>query len=153
MQKETTPIVLNLSNAIIDKLLAAYPDSQVKTHDLTVNPLPHLFEDQVAAFYTPAEQRTDSHKKLVSYSDQAIQDLKEADFVVIGVPLYNFNIPSTLKSWIDNVVRHGLTGIANLRLAGEVITMNSRRREYVNEGLPYQFVTSQAQLSARYALN
>jgi FMN-dependent NADH-azoreductase len=100
---------IKLSNAIIDKLLAAHPDSQVKTHDLTVNPLPHLFEDQVAAFYTPAEQRTDSHKQLVSYSDQAIQDLKEADFVVIGVPLYNFNIPSTLKSWIDNIVRHGLT--------------------------------------------
>ncbi|OQP44756.1 FMN-dependent NADH-azoreductase [Niastella yeongjuensis] len=100
---------IKLSNAIIDKLLAAYPDSQVKTHDLTANPLPHLFEDQVAAFYTPAEQRTDDHKKLVSYSDQAIQDLKEADFVVIGVPLYNFNIPSSLKSWIDNIVRHNIT--------------------------------------------
>ncbi len=100
---------IKLSNAIIDKLLATYPNSEVKTHDLTVNPLPHLFEDQVAAFYTPAEQRTDSHKKLVSYSDQAIEDLKDADFVVIGVPLYNFNIPSTLKSWIDNIVRHGIT--------------------------------------------
>jgi hypothetical protein len=45
------------------------------------------------------------------------------------------------------------TGIANLRLAGEVIVMNSRRREYVNDGLPYQFVTSIAQVSARYSLN
>ena len=45
------------------------------------------------------------------------------------------------------------TGIANLRLAGEVIVMNSRRREYVNEGLPYQFVTSIAQLSARYSFD
>jgi FMN-dependent NADH-azoreductase len=100
---------VKLSNAIIDKLLAAYPDSQVKTHDLTANPLPHLHESQLTAFFTPVEQRTDSHKELVSYSDQAIQDLKEADFVVIGVPLYNFNIPSSLKAWVDHVVRAGIT--------------------------------------------
>lgn len=100
---------IKLSNAIIDKLLAAYPDSQVKTHDLTANPLPHLHENQLNAFFTPEEKRTDSHKELVSYSEQAIQDLKEADFVVIGVPLYNFSIPSSLKAWIDNVVRAGIT--------------------------------------------
>lgn len=100
---------IKLSNAIIDKLLAAYPDSQVKTHDLTANPLPHLHESQLNAFFTPVEQRTESHKQLVSYSDQAIQDLKEADFVVIGVPLYNFNIPSSLKAWVDHVVRAGIT--------------------------------------------
>lgn len=100
---------IKLSNAIIDKLLAAYPDSQVKTHDLTANPLPHLHESQLNAFFTPEEKRTDSHKELVSYSDQAIKDLKEADFVVIGVPLYNFNIPSSLKAWVDHVVRAGIT--------------------------------------------
>jgi FMN-dependent NADH-azoreductase len=100
---------IKLGNAIIDKLLAAYPGSHVKTHDLTANPLPHLHENELAAFFTPAEQRTDSHKELVSYSDQAIQDLKEADFVVIGVPLYNFSIPSSLKAWIDHVVRAGIT--------------------------------------------
>jgi FMN-dependent NADH-azoreductase len=100
---------IKLANAIIDKLLAAHPDSIVKTHDLTANPLPHLFEDQLNAFFTPEDKRTDSHKQLVDYSDQAIQDLKEADFVVIGVPLYNFNIPSSLKAWIDNVVRAGIT--------------------------------------------
>jgi FMN-dependent NADH-azoreductase len=100
---------IKLANVIIDKLLAAYPGSHVKTHDLTANPLPHLHENQLAAFFTPEEKRTDSHKELVSYSDQAIQDLKEADFIVIGVPLYNFNIPSALKAWIDHIVRSGIT--------------------------------------------
>lgn len=100
---------IKLSNAIIDKLLAAHPDSQVKTHDLTANPLPHLHENQLNAFFTPEEQRTDSHKQLVDYSDQAIQDLKEADIIVIGVPLYNFSIPSALKAWVDHVVRRGIT--------------------------------------------
>jgi FMN-dependent NADH-azoreductase len=100
---------IKLANVIIDKLLTAYPDSHVKTHDLTANPLPHLHENQLTAFFTPEEKRTDDHKELVSYSDQAIQDLKEADFIVIGVPLYNFNIPSALKAWVDHIVRSGIT--------------------------------------------
>lgn len=100
---------IKLGNVIIDKLLAAYPGSQVKTQDLTVNPLPHLHEDQVTAFYTPEEKRTNSHKALVSTSDQVIQNLKEADFIVVGVPLYNFNIPSSLKAWVDHIVRSGVT--------------------------------------------
>lgn len=98
-----------LSNAIIDKLLTVYPDSTVKTHDLTKNPLPHLHPEQLTAFFTPDENRTPDHKDLVSYSDQAINDLKEADIIVIGVPLYNFSIPSSLKAWVDNVVRAGIT--------------------------------------------
>ncbi|WP_207513651.1 FMN-dependent NADH-azoreductase [Longitalea luteola] len=98
-----------LSNAIIDKLLTVYPDSHVKTHDLTKNPLPHLHPEHVTAFFTPEEQRTQDHKELVSYSDQAISDLKEADIIVIGVPLYNFSIPSSLKAWIDHIVRAGVT--------------------------------------------
>lgn len=100
---------IKLSDAIIDKLLTVYPDSYVKTHDLTANPLPHLHERQLAAFFTPEEQRTPDHKEAVSYSDQAIQDLKEADIIVIGVPIYNFGIPSSLKAWIDHIVRAGIT--------------------------------------------
>jgi len=98
-----------LSDSIIDKLLTVYPGSHVKTHDLNANPLPHLAPDQLAAFFTPEEQRTDNHKELVSYSDQAIQDVKEADLIVIGVPLYNFTIPSSLKAWVDHIVRAGIT--------------------------------------------
>ncbi|HEY8894087.1 MAG TPA: NAD(P)H-dependent oxidoreductase [Niastella sp.] len=100
---------IKLSDAIIDKLLTAYPGSHVKTHDLTANPMPHLQERQLEAFFTPEDLRTPDHKDAVSYSDQAIQDLKEADIIVIGVPLYNFSIPSALKAWIDHVVRRGIT--------------------------------------------
>jgi len=100
---------IKLANAIIDKLLAAYPGSHIKTHDLTANPLPHLHENQLNAFFTPVEKLSESHKQLVDYSDQAIQDLKEADIIVIGVPLYNFSIPSALKAWVDHVVRRGIT--------------------------------------------
>jgi len=98
-----------LSGEIIDKLLTAYPGSQVQTRDLATDPLPHLQGYQVAAHYTPADLRTADHKEVLRKSDQAIQELMEADIIVIGVPLYNFGIPSTLKSWIDHIARSGVT--------------------------------------------
>ncbi len=98
-----------LSAAIIEKLLTIYPDSQIQTRDLAADPLPHLQGPQIFAHYTPAEQRTADHKEVLRKSDQAIQELMDADFIVIGVPLYNFGIPSTLKSWIDHIARSGIT--------------------------------------------
>ena len=98
-----------LSGAIIDKLLTVYPGSQIQTRDLAADPLPHLQGPQIFAHYTPAELRTPEHKEVLRKSDQAIQELMDADFIVIGVPLYNFGIPSTLKSWIDHIARSGIT--------------------------------------------
>jgi FMN-dependent NADH-azoreductase len=98
-----------LSGAIIDKLLTVYPGSQIQTRDLAADPLPHLQGPQIAAHYTPAELRTADHKEVLSKSDQAIQELMDADILVIGAPLYNFGIPSTLKSWVDHIARSGIT--------------------------------------------
>jgi FMN-dependent NADH-azoreductase len=98
-----------LSGGIIDKLLTVYPGSQVQTRDVATHPLPYLEGPQIAAHYTPADQRTTEHKEVLSKSDQAIQELMDADIIVIGVPLYNFGIPSTLKSWIDHIARSGIT--------------------------------------------
>jgi len=100
---------IKLSNAILKKLLADYPGSQVRTHDLSKTPFPHLEETHFASFYTPEEMRTDEHKEAIKHSDEAIKELMEADIIVIGVPLYNFGIPSTLKAWIDHIVRAGIT--------------------------------------------
>jgi FMN-dependent NADH-azoreductase len=100
---------IKLSNAILDKLLSVYPNSSVKTHDLTKSPVPHLEETHFVSFYTPEETRTDKHKEAIKHSDHAIKELMEADIIVIGVPMYNFGIPSTLKAWIDHVVRAGVT--------------------------------------------
>ena len=98
-----------LSNAIIEKLNSVYPDSAVNTLDLTKNPLPHLEEAHFTSFYTPEDKRTVDNKEAIKHSDQAIKELMEADIIVIGVPLYNFGIPSTLKSWIDHIARSGVT--------------------------------------------
>lgn len=100
---------IKLSNAILEKLLTIYPGSNIHTHDLTENPFPHLEESHFAAFYTPEEKRTKDHKEAIVHSDGAIKEIMGADIIVIGVPLYNFGIPSTLKAWVDHIVRAGAT--------------------------------------------
>ena len=98
-----------LSNALLEKLISAYPVSTIHTHDLTKKPFPHLEESHFTSFYTPPELRTEENKEALRHSDQAIKEIMEADILVIGVPLYNFGIPSTLKAWIDHIVRAGVT--------------------------------------------
>ncbi|MCV9927183.1 NAD(P)H-dependent oxidoreductase [Flavobacterium sp. LS1R49] len=100
---------IKLSNAIIDKLTAVYPDSTIHTRDLTQNPLPHLEKAHYTSFNTPKETRTDTLHEAVKNSDEAVKELMEADIIIIGVPIYNFSVPSTLKSWVDHIARPGVT--------------------------------------------
>lgn len=100
---------IKLADTIIEQLKAAYPDSEVHTHDLTKNLFPHLEETHLQAFNTPAETRTPAQQEAVKHSDEAIKEITDSDIIVIGVPLYNFSIPSTLKAWVDHIVRAGVT--------------------------------------------
>lgn len=100
---------IKLGNAIVEKLTAANPDSIVITHDLTSKPFPHLEEVHINSFFTPAENHTPEFEAAIKHSNEAIAELKAADVIVIGVPLYNFGIPSTLKTWIDHIARAGQT--------------------------------------------
>ena len=100
---------IQLGNAIVEKVKAAYPGSVVKIKNLTESPYPHLEEATLAAFYTPAENQTAEDKAALSHSDQAIAEIAEADVIVIGAPLWNFGIPSVLKAWIDHIARAGVT--------------------------------------------
>lgn len=98
-----------LSNAIVAKIVAENPGSLVISKDLSVAPLPHMEGTLVTSFFTPAETHSPEHKAAIANSDAAIAELKEADTIVIGLPMYNFGIPSTLKSWMDHVMRAGQT--------------------------------------------
>ncbi len=100
---------IKLSKAIVDKLVAANPGATVLTKDLTAQPFPHLEEAHLNAFFTPVDAHTDENKEAIRHSDQAIQEIKDADVIVIGAPMYNFSIPSTLKAWIDHIARAGVT--------------------------------------------
>jgi FMN-dependent NADH-azoreductase len=98
-----------LSRGIIDKLLTAHPDSTVVVRDLAKHPFPHLEEAHLQAYFTPAEGRSPQQQAAVRHSDEAIAEVLAADVLVIGCPLYNFTITSSLKAWLDHLTRANLT--------------------------------------------
>ncbi len=71
--------------------------------------LPQIDETWVNANFTPADQRTDAQRDALALSDSLIDEIKAADTLVIGVPLYNFSVPTALKAWIDQIARAGVT--------------------------------------------
>lgn len=71
--------------------------------------LPQIDGAWLGAAYTPADARTDDHKATLALSDQMIEELRTADAIVIGMPLYNFGVTGPLKSWIDQICRVGET--------------------------------------------
>jgi FMN-dependent NADH-azoreductase len=89
--------------------LNAHPGGKVIERDLTTLNLPVVDASWVAAAHTPESARTAPQISALAASDSLINDLEQADEYVFGVPMHNFSIPSTLKLWIDQVVRAGKT--------------------------------------------
>jgi len=103
-------VSIKLGNAIVEKLRSSSNEpSSVKTRNLASNPFPHLEEVHLNSFFTPVENHTPEQAAAVKHSDQAIAEIREANVIVIGVPMYNFGIHSTLKAWIDHIARAGQT--------------------------------------------
>ena len=98
-----------LSNHFVENWKARNPNGRVIVRDLALEPVPHLDASGFKAFLTKAAERTTEQARIVSYSDALIEELKLADEVVIGLPLYNFSVPSALKAYIDHVARSGVT--------------------------------------------
>lgn len=97
-------ITRNLSQKIVDHLGA----ENVLRRDL-VTPLPALDDAWINANFTPADDRTEDQKERLAQSDHLVGELKQADTIVIGAPIHNFSVTSTLKLWIDQIARAGLT--------------------------------------------
>jgi FMN-dependent NADH-azoreductase len=87
----------------------AHPGGTVTSRDLTTTNLPPVDAVWAVAAHTPDEARTPEQRKALAISDALLAELQQADEYVIGVPMHNFSIPSTLKLWIDQVVRVGKT--------------------------------------------
>lgn len=94
-----------LSNAIIEKLKKTYSECSIETLDLSKNPLPFLTTEIFQAFSTPKDARSQIQTGIIQPSEIAIKQIKSADIVVLGVPLYNFSIPASLKAWLDQIAR------------------------------------------------
>ena len=81
----------------------------VIVRDLGRDPVAHLTAERFAALSTPAERRTPEQHRVAAESDALIAELQAADVIVIGLPMYNFGVPSTLKAYFDHVARAGVT--------------------------------------------
>lgn len=100
---------IKLGNAIVEKLREQHPSATIVVKDLTTHPFPHLEEAHLNAFFTPVEKHTAENREAIKASDQAIGEILQSDIIVIGAPMYNFSISSTLKAWIDHIARAGVT--------------------------------------------
>jgi FMN-dependent NADH-azoreductase len=87
----------------------ANPEARVIERDLARDPVPHLTAERFAAFLAKPEARTPEQQAIAGQSDALIAELRDADTIVIGLPMYNFGIPSTLKAYFDHVARAGQT--------------------------------------------
>lgn len=99
----------NLGNDIINKLQKRYPGSTVTVNDVVENDYAHLSLSHLAGYFAPVENLDEQHRWAAIASDAAVAQIAEADLIVISVPVYNFNMPSALKAWIDHIVRAGKT--------------------------------------------
>jgi FMN-dependent NADH-azoreductase len=98
-----------VAQSIVKDLQARYPEAKVVVRDLAENPPPHVGRDFVSGLHAQPEELTRNQSVAVALSDALIAELSAADALVLAVPMYNFGPPSTLKAWIDHVVRAGRT--------------------------------------------
>lgn len=86
-----------------------HPGGQVIERDLATTHLPHITDEWVQAVHSDPASHTTEQKLVLATSDALVEELRQADDIVIGAPMYNFAIPAPLKAWIDQVVRAGKT--------------------------------------------
>ena len=86
-----------------------HPDGEVIERNLATTPLPHITDEWVQAAYADPKNLSTEQRLVLATSDALIEELRQADVILIGSPMYNFAIPAPLKAWIDQVVRVGQT--------------------------------------------
>lgn len=104
----TSSVTRRLTAKFAEEWKKNHPNGEVTHRDLSATTLPLITDDWGAA-HLEESQRTPAQRSYLSTSDELIEELQAADTVVVGAPMYNFSVPSSLKAWIDQVVRIGKT--------------------------------------------
>jgi FMN-dependent NADH-azoreductase len=142
------PSGLSSSRAVTDTFRRTWqehhPDGTVIYRDLTVNPIPHLTADAHTAGQSDPASHTLAQAAAFAQRLTLIEELENADAVLIGAPMYNYSIPSTLKAWLDNIILVGRTaGAENSGLKGTPVTVVASRGGSYAPGTPregYEYV-------------
>ncbi|MFJ6897110.1 FMN-dependent NADH-azoreductase [Streptomyces hokutonensis] len=135
------PAGASASRAVADAFRTAWeeqhPEGTVIHRDLSANPVPHITADaHTAGFADPA---THTPEQAAAFAERVrlIEELEQADAVLIGAPMYNFAIPSTLKAWLDNVILMGRTaGTEDSKIKGTPVTVIASRGGAYGPGTP-----------------
>lgn len=98
-----------LASEFVAELRRRNPGAEVLERDLVADGTPHLDGARAGAFFAKPAERTPAQSAVVAYSDALIAELRGADVLVIGLPMYNFGVPSQLKAWFDHIARAGET--------------------------------------------
>ena len=99
-----------LARKFVDAFLSREPEASIVVRDVAAaEPVPHLDAARFGALTTKPEERNAAQQSVVNYSDKLIKELVEADVIVLGLPMYNFGVPSQLKAYFDHVARAGVT--------------------------------------------
>ncbi len=131
-----------LADRLVATLCAAHPQARLTLRDLAARPHPALDEMALQALFTPAEQRNAEQSARVAQDDAAIDEIKAADVVVIGAPMYNFGVSTQLKNWIDAISRaratfeytaDGPRGLLTGKKVYIVLTRGGRYRDTGND--------------------
>ena len=98
-----------LTQQFISHWKTLHPADCLTIRDVAVNPVPHLDADLLGGWMKPEAQRNAAEQASLQRSNELTDELLAADVLVLAAPMYNFAIPSTLKAWLDHVLRAGLT--------------------------------------------
>jgi FMN-dependent NADH-azoreductase len=102
------------SSQLANQFVAAYRrrhrGAKIVERDVAAaEPVPHLNAERFGSFITKPEERSAAQRAVVAYSDILINELRQADVIVLGLPMYNFGVPSQLKAYFDHIARVGET--------------------------------------------
>jgi len=109
MVQEYNSISKTLAATFMDKWVTANNEDKVIYRDLGLNPPEFISQDWIAAVFTPEDKKTTEQKELLKLSDTLIDEVDQADVILISSPMYNYGMPAVLKAWFDQVVRIGKT--------------------------------------------
>jgi FMN-dependent NADH-azoreductase len=132
-----------LAKSVVDRLVSGQ-DAQVHYRDLNQEGLGHLTDEVFAGFRLDAAERNETQQAAAKRSESYIEELRDADALVLAVPMYNFSTPSTVKAWIDHVARAGVSftygangpeGLLNVKKAYVVST---RGGQYAGSAFDHQ---------------
>jgi len=99
-----------LANQFVAAYRRRYPGAKIVERDVAAaEPVPHLNAERFGSFITKPEERSAAQHAVVAYSDILINELRQADVIVLGLPMYNFGVPSQLKAYFDHIARAGVT--------------------------------------------